>query len=214
MQVLKLNFNNPKEFLDVIDIAIRILRSGGSVVYPTDTIYGLGVDATNEEAVRRIFKIKKRSMTKALPIIVSSVEMARKAAYIDKKKEGILRKIWPGPITVVLQKKSILPNALTGGIDTVGVRIPDSRIAAILVESLGLPITATSANISGEEPDANIYHIIECFSQEVSRPELILDAGILPASDPSTVVDWTTDKLKILRAGPVKKNQLLSILGN
>lgn len=213
MRVLKINPDNFAEFPGVIGMAVQVLRKGGSVIYPTDTIYGLGVDATKPEAVARLFKIKKRPAAKPVSIIVSSMEMARKAAYIDKRKEEILRKIWPSPITVVLHKKDILPDVLTGGNDAVGIRIPNSKIALVLVKSLSLPITVTSANISGEEPGKDIRDIMNRFKQENIRPDLVLDGGVLPVSKPSTVLDWTASQPIILRAGPFKKEEFLSLLG-
>lgn len=225
--------NKLKESLGAIEEAARTLSTGGSIIYPTDTIYGLGVDATNAEAVKRLFKIKKRPKKKAIPIIVSDIKMARKVAYIDDKKARILKKLWSpasprlrrasnasadrsgdglGPVTVILQKKDILPDELTGGYDTVGVRIPDSKFARILVESLNLPITATSANISGEEPNIDLERIIERFNKESGKPDLVLDAGILPPSGPSTILDLSHGKPKIFRPGPVSKEQLLDIL--
>lgn len=219
MKILPINLHNLRESISAIEEAVKVLQTGGSVVYPTDTIYGLGVDALNAEAISRLFKIKRRPAEKAMPVIVANIEMARKIAYINDKKMKILEKLWsvsdeksPGPITVVLHKKDVIPDILTGLKNTVGIRIPNSELAKTLVLSLGSPITATSANISGEEPDTNIQKIIRRFNQTGIEPNLILDAGILPKSEPSTVLDMTNDNYKILRVGPVKKEQLLDIL--
>jgi len=212
VKIIKINLNNLKESISAIEEAIIVLRAGGSVVYPTDTIYGLGVNALNGEAISRLFKIKRRPMEKAVPVIVNSIEMARKIAYIDYKKDEILGKIWPSPITVILHKKDTVPDILTGTKDTVGIRIPDFEFARILISSLGAPITATSANISGEEPSLNIQKIIDRFNQTNDKPDLILDAGTLLPSEPSTILDLSGQKPKILRIGPVKKEQLLDIL--
>lgn len=212
MRILKININKLHESLETINEAVNVIKNGGAVVYPTDTIYGLGVNALNPEAISRLFKIKQRPLEKAVPVIVNSIEMTRKIAYIDYKKDEALKKIWPSPITVILQKKDTVPDILTGMKDTVGVRIPNSKLAKILVSSLGAPITATSANISGEEPSLDIQKIIDRFRQVNDKPDLILDAGILPPSEPSTVLDLSGQKPKILRIGPVKREQLLDIL--
>ena len=212
MRILKINLNNLKESIDAISEAVETIKNGGVVVYPTDTIYGLGVNALNPEAISRLFKIKRRPSEKAVPVIVNDVEMARKIAYIDYRKNETLKKIWPSPVTIILQKKDTVPDILTGTKDTIGIRIPDSKSARILVSSLGAPITATSANISGEEPSLDIQKIIDRFNQVNDKPDLILDAGILPPSEPSTVLDLSGQKPKILRIGPVKKEQLLDIL--
>lgn len=212
MRILKINLNNLRESIDAISEAVETIKNGGSIVYPTDTIYGLGVNALNNEAISRLFKIKRRPLGKAIPVIINNIEMARKIAYIDYRKDKILRKIWPSPITVILHKKDTVPNILTGAKDTIGIRIPDSELARILVSSLDAPITATSANISGEEPSLDIQKIIDRFNQTANKPDLILDAGNLPSSEPSTVLDLSGQKPKILRIGPVKKEQLLDIL--
>ena len=222
MRILKINLNNLRESIGAISEAVETIKNGGAIVYPTDTIYGLGVNALNGEAISRLFKIKRRPMEKAVPVIVNSIEMARKIAYIDYRKDEMLGKIWsasakasagkPGPITIVLHKKDVLPDILTGMRDTIGIRIPESKLARILISSLGAPITATSANISGEEPSLDIQTIIDRFNQVNDKPDLILDAGILPPSEPSTILDLSGQKPKILRIGPVKKEQLLDIL--
>ena len=212
MRILKINLNNLKESIDAIGEAVETIKNGGAIVYPTDTIYGLGVNALNGEAISRLFKIKRRPMEKAVPVIVNSIEMARKIAYIDYRKDEMLGKIWPSPITVILHKKDTVPDILTGTKDTIGIRIPESKLARILISSLGAPITATSANISGEEPNLDIQTIIDRFNQVSDKPDLILDAGILPPSEPSTILDLSGQKPKILRIGSVKKEQLLDIL--
>lgn len=212
MKVIKINLNNLKESIGAIEEAVKIMRAGGSIVYPTDTIYGIGVDASNPEAISRLFAIKRRLTEKAIPVIVSDITMAKKIAYIDYKKEKALKKIWPAPITIILQKKDFLPNILTGIKNTVGVRISNSRLAITLVASLGKPITATSANISGENSSPNIQDIINRFNQTDKKPDLILDVGILSSSNPSTILDLSGLKPKIIRVGPIKKDQLLDIL--
>ncbi len=223
MDILKINLNNLRESLSELEKTIITLKNNGTLIYPTDTIYGLGCSATNEKAISRIFEIKKRTPVKALPVLVSNINMARKIAYIDKKKEEMLRKIWPtstktstwegpGPITVILQKKDLIPDILTGGQNTIGMRIPNSKFNRILIESLEQPIVATSANISGEEPDLDVRDIINRFTQEKEQPDLILDAGILSQSEPSTILDLSGLKPKIVRVGLVKKSQLLDIL--
>ena len=212
MRILKINLNNLRESIGAISEAVETIKNGGAIVYPTDTIYGLGVNALNGEAISRLFKIKRRPIEKAVPVIVNGIEMARKIAYIDYRKDEMLGKIWPSPITVILHKKDTVPDILTGTKDTVGIRIPESKLAIILISSLGAPITATSANISGEEPNLDIQTIIDRFNQVSDKPDLILDAGILPPSEPSTILDLSGQKPKILRIGPVKKEQLLDIL--
>jgi L-threonylcarbamoyladenylate synthase len=164
--------------------AAEIIKKGGVVVYPTDTINGLGANALDEKAVKKVFEIKKRDFKKPISIIVRDIEMAKKVASFGKDVEKILEKILPGPVTVILYKKKILPDILTGGSKKIGIRIPDCEFTKALMEKLDFPITTTSANISG-------------------RPI---------KGHPSTVIDLTGVKPQILRTGPVTKEELSKIL--
>lgn len=222
MITFKINPNNPEQ--EVVDKAVEALKRGGVVIYPTDTVYGLGANALDEKAVKKIFEIKGRDFNKPVSIIVKDREMAKNVANFDKDIEQILEKIFPGPITVILFKKKILSDTLTAGINKIGIRIPDCKFTKILMENLDFPITTTSANISGKGATGDISEIIEQFTNQkikpayasieatAGKPDLIIDAGILPESKPSTVIDLTGPEPKILRVGPVSKEALLKIL--
>lgn len=213
MKILDIYPNSFKGSNIEIQQAVAIIKNSSAVVYPTDTVYGLGVNALDVFAIEQVFEIKKRPKTKPLPIIVSSIEMAKRVMYIDSKVERILREIWPGPVTVVLHKKNILSNILTAGKNTIGVRIPNNRIALALVREFGSPITGTSANIFKSNECRNAQEVLKQFKDQFSKPDLILDAGqIEKGTRPSTIVDLTTSKLKILRVGPVTREQLGEIL--
>ena len=213
MKILDIYPNSLRDSNIEIQQAIAIIKNSGAVVYPTDTVYGLGVNALNVFAIEQLFKIKKRPKTKPLPIIVSNIEMAKKMAYIDSKVERILGEIWPGPITVVLRKKDIMPAILTSGKNTIGIRIPNNRIAIALVQEFKGPITGTSANIFKNSECRNAQEVSKQFQNQFSKPDLILDAGqIEKGTRPSTIVDLTTNELKILRVGPVTREQLGEIL--
>ena len=198
MQILKINPNNPKE--ETIIKVVDIIKKGGAIVYPTDTVYGLGVNALDKKAVKRVFEIKGRDFRKPISIIIRDIEMAKKVASFGKDVEKILEKILPGPVTVILYKKKILPDILTGGNKKVGLRIPDCKFTKAFMEKLDFPITATSANISGK-PVSIIKH----------GPDLFLDAGLL-GGQASTVIDLTGPKPRILRVGPATKKELSKIL--
>ncbi|OGZ35017.1 MAG: threonylcarbamoyl-AMP synthase [Candidatus Portnoybacteria bacterium RIFCSPLOWO2_01_FULL_43_11] len=210
MEIVKINPENPE--IEIIQKAADVVRRGGAVVFPTDTIYGLGVDALMPYTVERLFKIKKRPTTKPAPILVKDIEMVKKLAFVNGKIERALAAVWPGAVTVVLEKKGIVPEILTAGKRTVGLRIADYRITQLLMEQLDFPLTATSANFSGEPSLLCADEIIKIFEKHYPRPDLILDAGCLLPSPPSTVLDLTGPKPKILRIGPVNKEQLLEIL--
>ncbi|OGN01514.1 MAG: threonylcarbamoyl-AMP synthase [Candidatus Yanofskybacteria bacterium RIFCSPHIGHO2_02_FULL_41_29] len=212
MKVLKIDLN--KDYSDALKEATAVLESGGIIICPTDTLYGIGCNALNESAVRKIFSIKERPYAKPLPIIVRNIKWAKELAFVSKKNEGILGKIWPGRVTAVLPKKEIVPDILTSGQKTVGIRIPNHPLVDRLLKIFGYPIALTSANISGEEPTQDINKIIEIFSEQpmIKRPDLALDIGILPRSEPSAILDLTGDKPKISRIGPSKPEEFLKLL--
>lgn len=212
MNIIKIDPENLRASQYGIEKAAELIWRGGIAVIPTDTVYGLAADATNEQAVRKIFKIKKRPETKPLPLVVRDLAMVKKVAYVNSRLERILSLIWPGPITVLLEKKHNLPEPVTAGRKTIGLRIPDYKITHLLIESLGRPITATSANISGKEPSTKIEEVVDQFRKEFFKPDLVLDAGDLKFSEPSTVLDLTAAKPKIIRIGPVNPKKLLEIL--
>lgn len=203
---------NSASYWPAIDKAVDIIGRGGVVIYPTDTVYGLAVEALDREAVERLIKIKGRPEGKPIPVIVKDIEMAGKLAYLNSRIEKILRAVWPGPVTVVLNSRPDLPVNLTANSGTIGLRIPDYQPARDLVSRLNKPITATSANLSGQPALTEISRIIDQFKDRNVQPDLILDVGDLSAGQPSTVIDIRGPKLRILRIGPVNKEQLLKIL--
>ncbi|MBI4709214.1 MAG: threonylcarbamoyl-AMP synthase [Candidatus Portnoybacteria bacterium] len=212
MDVIKINPENLRPSRYGIEKAAEIILRGGVVVIPTDTVYGLAADATKEYAVKKIFKIKKRPETKPVPLIVRDLEMAKKLAFVDKRLERILNLIWPGAITAILQKKFNLPEIVTAGKRTIGLRIPDYKLIHFLIEEIGRPLTATSANISSQPPSNKIEDVLSQFRNEFFRPDLVLDAGDLKCCEPSTVLDLSTDQPKIIRIGPASPKKLMEIL--
>ena len=203
MKILKVNSQRPEK--KIIDTAVKILKAGGVVVYPTETSYGIGCDATQKKAVARIFKIKKRSPQKSVTIIVSSFRMARNYIVFDKLSWALAKKYWPGPLTIVLPKnKKKIYTDLTGKNWDFGVRISPQAIALAIVKKLSKPLISTSANISGKSPTYRISEILKQFKNKKYQPDLILDAGKLPKKLTSTVILVEDGKIKILRKGPIK----------
>jgi L-threonylcarbamoyladenylate synthase len=215
MEIIKFNLVGDWRDLDnrIIEQAVKVIKRGGSIVFPTDTVYGLGVNALSSSSIERLFKIKKRPESKPVPVMVKDIEMAKQLAFIDRKTEKILQEVWPGQVTAVLEKKQIVPEILTAGKSTIGLRIPDCQFTQALMEDLTEPITATSANFSGEPPLSSSMEVIKIFEKAYPRPDLILDAGELPPSPPSTVLDLTGPQPKILRVGPVTKKDLMKMFG-
>jgi len=195
---------------EAITEAGELIRAGEVVVYPTETLYGLGADATNAQAVAEVIKMKGRPDNNPIPVIVADGKMLRKlVTKVDLIAERLIRAFWPGPLTIIFDAVKTLPAELTANTGSVGVRIPDSRIAVELIRAAGRPLTATSANFSGKAPPAAIAEIL---SQLVEEPAMVIDAGILPASPPSTVVDPRGGKAKILRQGAISEKAVMEVL--
>lgn len=184
--------------------AAAIIAGGGIVAVPTDTVYGLVADARNEDAVRKTFVMKKRPPEKAFPVFVKDIAMARRYAYISDAKAKFLAEIWPGPTTVVFHHKEKLPAVLTGGTDTIGIRIPGHHFLSALLGRLDFPLAQTSANIADMPPAKTADEIAGYFKNPAAQPDLIIDGGELSGA-PSTVVDCTGVSPLIVRSGIVSK---------
>lgn len=210
MEILKVNLETDMDL--AVSEAVKCLKVGGVIIYPTDTIYGIGCNALDDLAVSRVYRIKHRS-NKPLSILARDMVWVHGLANISPRNEKILNKIWPGKYTAILPKKEIIPAIVTTGLEGVGIRVPQHEFIDRLLKDFGYPITSTSANISGEEYSQNIEEIIEVFKNNGPRPDLIIDAGPLPDSTPSVVIDLTSPQPKILRVGPSKPSELLDILG-
>lgn len=210
MEILKFDISSPNK--DIVKKAAAILEKGGVIIFPTDTVYGIAADATNTEAIKKIFKLKKRDTGKPVSVVVKDIKTARFYAYVSKKVEKILGKLLPGPFTVILRKKEKLPDILTAFTGTIGFRIPKFGFTDLLSKEFGRPYTATSANISGKQATCKMSKILETFSNGEILPDAIIDAGDLPVSDASVVVDLTAESPKILRTGPVSKERLFEII--
>jgi L-threonylcarbamoyladenylate synthase len=188
--------------------AIKALRNGEIIVYPTDTLYGLGADIYNGDAVRKIFKIKKRPFNDPLPVAVSDIEEIEKIAYIDDKSCQLAKAFLPGRLTLILKKRNSISDIVTGGLEKVAVRIPDNKIALELLSEFG-PLTATSANIHGKKTPDIIREIRMQFKNE--DVSVYLNVGRV-AGKPSTIVDATNNHIKIVREGAITEKEILDAI--
>ncbi len=191
----------------LIGLAAQALADGAVAIFPTETCYGLGCDATDETAIKRIFEIKKRNKKKALPIIVSNMRMAEQYCYITQPTKRLIQKFMPGPLTLVVKAKRNLPKALTTNSGKIAFRISGNKIANALSKELGKPIVATSANLEGKK---EIYSGKEAIAKFANCVDVIIDAGALPKRKPSTVYD--TIEKKVLRAGEISEKQIKKAL--
>ena len=185
--------------------AITALSNGKVIVYPTDTLYGLGADIFNDDAVRQVFEIKKRPTNLPLSVAVSDFQELEKIAFTDFKTRRLANLFLPGKLTLILKKKNCVSDVVTGGLDKVAVRIPDNKIALELLSDFG-PLTATSANIHGAKTPGIISEISMQFKgDDVS---VYLDIGKLVGQS-STIVDMTGKQIEIVREGAISKRDIL-----
>ena len=183
-----------------LEKVVEVLERGGTIIYPTDTAYALGADAKNEDAIKKVFEIKKRPKEKNLTIAVSSKEMLRKYAEIEGKMENLVWKFYPGPITFIFKKTEHVSDVLS--ISGIGIRIPKNEIALKIIGSFERAITATSANISGKETP---YSYEKC----VKTADLFVDVGKLDETLPSTIIDLRAESPILVRDGPVSFEKFL-----
>jgi len=212
------SINLSTNFNKTVKAATGALLNNKIIIYPTDTLYGLGGNALSEEVIEKVFEIKKRNRKKPLPIIVKDLKMARRAACVDSKAEKILEKIWSadsinkiGPVTAVLRKKDIIPYSLTADGETIALRPAGNLFLNALFQKIDFPLIATSANLSGQPAINKISEISKTFKNSDC---LIIDNGDLENTTPSAIVDLSDINYpKILRNGRVSKEKLFEVFG-
>ncbi|MEK9176687.1 MAG: L-threonylcarbamoyladenylate synthase [Patescibacteria group bacterium] len=183
----------------------------GIILYPTDTIYGLGVDATDAEAVARLITLKGRDEKKPISIAVADIAMMEEYADVTPLARKLARAFLPGKLTLVLTAKDTLAPALTAGTGTIGIRIPKHLLVERLIREIGKPITATSANVSGREPEKTPEKILAQFGGNASSITKVYDLGELPESAPSTVVDARGTESVVLREGAIPSDVVTKV---
>ena len=195
-----------RDFQNAINKASDILLSGGLVAYPTESFYGLAVDSTNENAIRRLFLLKQRSPGRPLLILIPSIEVLDQyVAHIPPIAHQLIDEFWPGGLTLVFEAGQKVSPLLTAGTDKIGIRLSPHPIATALAQAIGAPITGTSANISGKPACRNAGEVSGSFKEWV---DLILDGGATTGKVGSTVLDITVDPPLILREGMIHKGRL------
>ncbi len=195
----------------IIKAAVKTLKAGGLIIYPTETVYGAGVDATNQTAVNKLLNYKSRREGKPLSIAVTSQEMAQEYAQLNQQALQFYKNFLPGPYTIISQTKNNLAAGVASEFKTVGVRIPNYSFILKLVNKLGKPITATSANASGKKRPYTIQDILDNLSsKQKNLINLVLDAGQLPPNEPSTVIDTTLSTPLTLRGETMQASRQAS----
>ena len=196
----------------MLDQAVGCLRAGGLVAYPTDTVYGLGAAADNDDAVRRLFQVKQRPSDKPLPLLLASTEqVAEVATDVPAVARRLMEAFWPGGLTIVLRRAPSYRSLALGGGDTVAVRVPDHPIPRELVATLGRPVTGTSANRSGGPAPLTAADVREQLGGQI---DLIIDGGPCRGGTESTVIDCTVAPPRLLREGAVPRGDVERVIGD
>jgi L-threonylcarbamoyladenylate synthase len=184
----------------------QTIKKGGLVVFPTETVYGIGADATNPEAVKKIFEAKGRPTDNPLIVhLAFQKDLDQCVLSIPELAYPLMTQFWPGPLTLVFKKKTIIPPEVSGGLDTVGIRIPSSEVARDVIRAAGVPICAPSANLSGKPSSTLFKHVLEDFSGKV---DIMIDGGQVSIGLESTVLDLTTPIPVLLRPGAITKKMI------
>jgi len=206
-KILRVEVKKPD--VKVLKEAVNVMKGGGLIIYPTETCYGIGADATNTESIQKIYEIKGRDPTKPMPILVSGLNMIKKYGLVTKQVEFLVKKFMPGPLSIVIKKERMVSDVNQEGIS---FRVSSHPVASTLVKLLKRPITTTSANISGRSSIYEIEKIIEIFEEKV---DVIVDYGDLPKIKPSTCIDMTDENnVKIIREGPIPIKSIIDELKN
>jgi L-threonylcarbamoyladenylate synthase len=194
--------------------AAEVIKNGGLVIFPTDTVYILAVDPTNQKAVDKLIAFKDRWPGKAISVAVADKAMAEKYVVLNKNIEGIMNNLLPGPFTLVINGKHKMTKGIEAENGTLGIRIPDNKLVMDLVKEVGGPVTATSANLSGRTPHYSVVSLMKTLSKKKKDLiDYVYDGGKLPKNLPSTVIDLTEGEIKILRRGDLmvgKSEKLIS----
>ena len=193
---------------DLINEAALVIKNGGVIAFPTQHLYGLGADAFNADAVNRVFEIKRRPNDKPLLVLIDKeYDLTRLVQQIPYAAKRIMERFWPGAVTIVFEAKHILPINLTAGTERIGVRMPEHPVALALASAVQGPITATSANITGNSGCSLVSEMDPLITDKL---DLIVDVGALKGGIGSTVVDVTADPPKILRQGAVSEKDIFA----
>lgn len=212
METILLRVKDPQQDREAIQKAASILRIGGLVAIPTETVYGLAANALDPQAVARIFQAKNRPQDNPLIVHIANLEILPKLARsIPQSALALAQAFWPGPLTMILPKQEIVPNAVTAGLDTVAIRFPSHPIASAIIRESGLPIAAPSANLAGSPSPTNARRCVEDLS---GRVEAIVDGGPCQVGVESTVITLAGETPRLLRPGFITLEQLCGVLGD
>jgi len=195
-----------------INLAVEILKDGGIVAYPTDTVYGLGANSANEQAIEKIYRVKKRTHDLPLPLLLADIsDLLKVASVVPDIAWQLAEHFLPGGLTLVLKKSPWVPSAVTAGGDTIAVRVPNHHIPTAIIRGLGVPLVGTSANISGKPSPVTADEVYEQLGDKI---DLIIDGGMCPGGIESTVMDVSGEIPAIIREGAVSREEIVKACGS
>jgi len=208
-RVLEIDSDHPKK--ELIEEAVKLIKEGKLIAFPTETVYGLGADALNEEAVKRIFEIKGRPLDKPLSIIIGRKEELRQCVQeIPKSAQALIERFWPGPLTLIFRASPLIPDIIKSENNTIGIRMPDCKIALEIIQASEVPLACPSANLSGSSPPTKAEEVAKDLGERI---DLLLDGGETKIGVESTVLDLTTSSPTILREGAFKREEIEEVIG-
>ncbi|HHW58109.1 MAG TPA: threonylcarbamoyl-AMP synthase [Clostridia bacterium] len=209
-KIVCINKNNPE--IELIDFAAKVIREGGLVAFPTETVYGIGANSFNEDAVKKIFIAKGRPQDNPLIVHIAELEQIYDLVKeVPQKAKILMKNFWPGPLTLIFMKSERVPSINTAGMNTVAIRMPSNPIAHLLIKRAQVPISAPSANVSGKPSPTDASHVIEDL---YGRVDVIIDGGKCDVGVESTVLDLTEEIPVILRPGAITLEMLKEVIGN
>jgi len=209
LKLLEIDPRNPDPAK--LEAAIQVLRQGGVIAYPTETVYGLGADLFSKQAVQKVFDLKQRDASMPLSVMVPTTEMAEDlCSTISDGGRALMSQFWPGPLTLIFRASSKAPQYIVSVQGNIGLRCPDHPVSQELLNRHGGPITCTSANISGHESARNAEEVADAFGADL---DLIIDGGMSRIKIASTVVDVSSGKIQILRQGAISSEEIDKALG-
>ena len=207
-ELVRITVDSDRSLTTAPAAAVDVLRAGGVVAFPTDTLYGLAVDPRRADAVRRLFALKGRDATVAIPLIAASLEQAMRAASFTEQEKRVAEAFWPGPLSIVAPANSCISPEALGGRGTVAIRVPGHEIARQVARAFDFPVSATSANRSGE-PAADSADVVAAALPDV---DLLVDGGRAPGGAPSTIISFDNTRPILLREGAVPWERVIKLL--
>lgn len=200
-----LNYDNLKE-------PAQIIKKGGIVIFPTETVYGIGTNGLDKNAIKKLYEVKQRPLNKPISLLVNNIEMVEKIAKnITEVEYKLMERFFPGPLTIILEKRDIVPDILTSNTNTIGIRMPSGEIAKKLIEFAGVPIATSSSNISGKPSGTNITDIKKDFEGKI---DCFIDNGESELGIPSTVIRIIDNIPHILRQGAISEEEIRKVIAN